>query len=436
VKGVLSPGFFHFVEVGPGEMIDKIQQVSHLARIALGTYTDKKTYCGPLWVQIGISNRCNYRCVMCWDHPSFVEKDDPYPDHITSKYYRENPSVDRTSSLMDFALFENLVNDLYAMGTRRIDIVGRGEPFLNSHIVEMVSFVKKKKMYCSIATNGSKLTGDVIKHLIEEGLDHLIVSLNAGRPETYGKIHTSEDELSFHKIKESLIHLNELQSRLGASSPSLALSFVLSKDNFKEARDMMALAQEVGAPEISFKHAVLYDGINFLGLSDSEKLDLDRELLNLEKQALRTGINLKFEPPIGTYVNAHEGPPSPLQVYGKIPCYVGWLFALITADGTVLPCCHCFAKMGNIKDNSFREIWWSGAYREYRERTKNLPKSKGIVPNCRCDLCAYIKFNLSLYNCLHPFNKRIFYEGQREYSVGRLLSSLISKEVTYGPKQL
>jgi len=373
---------------------------------------------------------------MCWDHPSFVENDDPYPDRITSKYYRENPSADRTSSLMDVSLFESLVNDLYSMGTRRIDIVGRGEPFLNKHIVEMVSFVKKKKMYCSIATNGSKLTVEVIKLLIQEGLDHLIVSLNAGRPETYGKIHTTEDATRFHKIKESLICLNELRSKLDASSPSLALSFVLLKENFKEARDMLALAQEVGAPEISYKHAVLYNGIKVLGLSDSEKLDLDRELLDLEKEAVRAGINLKFEPPIGTFVNPDEGPPSPLQVYGKIPCYVGWLFALITADGTVLPCCHCFTKMGNIKENSFKEIWWSGDYSEYRERTKNLPKSKSIVPDCRCDLCAYIKFNLSLYNCLHPFNRRVFYKGQREYSVGRLLSSLISKEVTCGPKQL
>ena len=42
-------------------MIDKLQQAGHLARIAAGIGTGKRAFCGPLWVQIGVSNRCNYR---------------------------------------------------------------------------------------------------------------------------------------------------------------------------------------------------------------------------------------------------------------------------------------------------------------------------------------------------------------------------------------
>lgn len=417
-------------------MIDKLQQLGHLGRIALGILARKKTFCGPLWVQIGVSNRCNYRCVMCWDHPSFVAEDDPYPDRITSDFFKENPSVDRSRDLMDMDLFRKIIVDLHEVGTRRVELVGRGEPFLNRHLAEMVSFAKSKNMYCSIATNGSLLTADITERLIREGLDRIIVSVNAGRPETYGKIHATEDASGFHKVKESLLRLRQLKSRLGADNPFLTMSFALSSPNSKEAVDMVALAREAGAAQIIFKHAILYDGIRFLDLPDQEKIRLDRELMELEEHAERDGIDMKMEPPIGDFVERAGQPPAPMEIYDKIPCYVGWLFSLITADGTVLPCCHCFALMGNVKSQSFKQIWRSEAFSAFRADSIGLPERKAIVPNCRCDLCAYTKLNISLYNHLHPFNKRTLSEGQREFRIAQLLSSLSSKKVTRGQKRV
>ncbi len=411
------------------------QQLGHLTKVALGISTKNRTFGGPLWVQVGISNRCNYRCVMCWDHPSFDEKDNLHPDNVTSKFYRDNPTADRSSALMDTALFGEIINDLYTSGTRRVDLIGRGEPFLNKDLVQMVSLIKKKNMFGSIATNGSKLTLDTLEWLIKEGLDRLIVSLNAGRPETYSKIHPTEDASGFFRIKESLIELSRLKSRLSVNRPYLTLSFVLSKKNYKEVRDMVAIAKEVGAQQVIFKPAVLYSGIRFLGLSDSQKVRLDRDVVELEKEAAKASIDMKFEPFRGISASRPVGPPPPLHVYENIPCYVGWLFALITADGTVLPCCQCYSKMGNIRHQSFNHIWCSDFYREFRRNTINLPEIKEIVPDCRCDVCEFTKFNLSLHNTLHPFHKKIFSKGQRAYRIVPLLSALISKKTVYGPKK-
>jgi radical SAM protein with 4Fe4S-binding SPASM domain len=418
------------------EMIERFQQLSHLARIGVGIYTEKRTFSGPLWVQIGVSNRCNYRCVMCWDHPSFVPEEDPYPDPITSRFYRENPSIDRSSNVMEHELFVKTVEDLHALGTRRVDLVGRGEPFLNKDLMNMVSFLKGKEMYCSISTNGSLLTREGLAHLIAEEVDQLIVSLNTGRPETYSKIHTTEDASGFHRIKESLIELNRLKLKQGADRPCLTLSFVLSKLNYSEVRDMITLAREVGATHVIFKHAVLYEGTRFLDLSDAEKAQLDRELIESERLAAGDGIDIKLDPPIGSFVPGKEGAPSPAEVYGEIPCTIGWLFALITADGTVFPCCHCFSSMGNVRERSFGDIWHAEAYRRFRERAIQLPVTKGRVPGCRCDICTFTKFNLSVYNHLHPFRRKILSEGQREYKGGRLLSSLLFGRTTSGPKQV
>lgn len=418
------------------ETIERFQQLSHLARMGLGIYTEKRTFSGPLWVQIGVSNRCNYRCVMCWDHPSFVSEEDPYPDPITSRFYRGNPSIDRSSNVMELELFAKTVEDLHALGTRRVDLVGRGEPFLNNDLMHMVSFLKRKEMYCSISTNGSLLAREGLAHLITEGLDQLIVSLNAGRPKTYGKIHTTEDASGFHRIKESLIELKGLKSKRGACLPRLTLSFVLSKPNYREIGDMIALAREVGATQVIFKHAVLYEGIRFLDLTDAEKTHLDRELIEWERLAAGDGIDIKLDPPIGSFVHGKDGPPSPVDVYREIPCTIGWLFALITADGTVFPCCHCFSAMGNVRERSFGRIWSSEDYRRFRASAVRLPATKGRVPDCRCDLCTFTKFNLSVHNQLHPFRRKVFSAGQREYEGSRLLASLLLRKTTSGPKQV
>ncbi len=291
-------------------------------------------------------------------------------------------------------------------------------------------------MYCSIATNGSLLTRDRIESLVREAPDQLIVSMNAGRPETYGKIHTTEKEPRFHQIKESLLLLNELKSKRNTHGPTLTLSFVLLKPNKEEVRDMVALAKEVGATQMIFKHAILYDGISFLGLSDAEKTTLDGELIDLEKRSGEMGMEIKLDPPIGNFVKKVDQSPSPMEIYGKIPCYVGWLFAMIMADGAVLPCCHCFSLMGNANNQPFKQIWESDAYTEFRKSTLCLPKTKAAVPDCRCDICAYVKFNVSIHNYLHPFHKAVFSEGQREYKISKMLSSLVLKRTISGTKQL
>lgn len=409
-------------------MIDKLQQAGHLAGIIAGILTKGRAFRGPLWAQIGVSNRCNYRCVMCWDHPSFVPEDDPYPDETISKFYRENPDVDRSCTLMDMALFKKTVEELHAAGTRRVEIIGRGEPFLNDQLVDMLSLVKSKKMNCSITTNGSRLSPEILDGLLGAGLDQLVVSMNAGHPETYGKIHTTEDDSQLHKIKDSLLLLRELKSRAGAAKPFLTLSFVICGPNCKEASEMLALAGDVGAGQVSFKHAILYRGIDFLNLSAQEKVALDRELTALESTAARKGIDLKLEPPIGGFSDLDSTQPTPMEIYNCVPCYVGWLFSLITADGTVLPCYQCYSKMGNIREESFLQIWHSRQYDEFRQESIRLPRS-GCVPSaCRCDLCALTKLNLSIHNKLNPFHKTFFSTEQREYGTGRLLSSILDRK--------
>ena len=51
----------------------------------------------------------------------------------------------------------------------------------------------------------------------------------------------------------------------------------------------------------------------------------------------------------------------------NMPCYYGWLFSVIDADGNLYPCCfqdrRPSSAIGNIKKDNFRKLWYSEKYR-------------------------------------------------------------------------
>src|SRR6185369_3264264 len=88
-------------------------QMGQLAVNSLG-WTNDIPVGGPLYMQISISDPCNHRCVMCAYHP-------PSDDAAgLGQFGGESPA------LLSLVEFKGLVDELRALGTRQIDLVGRG----------------------------------------------------------------------------------------------------------------------------------------------------------------------------------------------------------------------------------------------------------------------------------------------------------------------
>jgi MoaA/NifB/PqqE/SkfB family radical SAM enzyme len=159
-------------------------RLKHYAGIAAGSLglTGGRAPSGPLHAQIGICDPCNHRCVMCWDHPP-----EDRQSEATAERFGFQPQ-----ELMSLATFQSVIDDLHRLGTRRIDLVGRGEPLLNPAVVDMVAHAKARGMLLLLCTNAARLTTAFSDRFVALGLDRLNVSLNAGTPETYPLIHVTE----------------------------------------------------------------------------------------------------------------------------------------------------------------------------------------------------------------------------------------------------
>jgi radical SAM protein with 4Fe4S-binding SPASM domain len=83
----------------------------------------------------------------------------------------------------------------------------------------------------------------------------------------------------------------------------------------------------------------------------------------------------------------------------KIPCYAGWIFARVLADGSIVPCCRGVnKKMGNINNLDFKEIWAGLKYAEFRSKAKYLPKTNPYFSEIGClKMCDNLMHNEQIY---------------------------------------
>lgn len=410
-----------------------MRHIWHSLKIAAGMMGTRKAFTGPLWVQIGISNPCNHRCLMCWDHPTYVPANNPYPTLKSKKFYEEHPEINRDKGFMDLEMLEILADDLHGLGTRRVELVGRGEPTMHPRFDRVLEILRSYRLNVGLVTNGSLLTRERYEHIVHCGLDRIAVSLDAGRRDTYPIIHTTATPENYDETIRNLRALGEIKKSLGKKIPRVRLSFVISRPNCNEGLEMIDRGKDVGAEEIVLKYAVLYPNLEFIELTETEKRDFSRQLPALMERAESYGIDLKVEPPVGDMTGDPRFYHKKTEtIYSKISCYVGWLFALITAEGSVSPCCQCMEQMGSLKDQRFREIWYSEHYADFRERMKRFPVHYSDPTNCMCDECAFEKINTTAYNTLHFYNPVHLHDAQREFDLVQLLAPILRGKTVEG----
>ena len=392
-----------------GRMIEPVARVRQYVGIAAGSLglTGARALAGPLHAQVGICDPCNHECVFCWDHPPKERQ----TDSERFGYARQG--------VMPLERFKSVVDDVYKAGTRRIDIVGRGEPLLNPAVLDMVSYAKQQKMLVLLCSNASRLATKTAEGLVDAGLDRLNVSLNAGKPESYPDNHVTETPENYIKVKSNLRYLADYKARLGSAVPHMRLSFVISTKNYFELEQMVRVTAEVGAQEAMFTHTVVNERTQDLALSQEQYQELLASGPAASAAATELGIDTNVKTLAATIPSYLED-----TIVGPrvVPCYAGYYFTFVLANGSVLPCCQCSKSIGRItEDQSFADVWASDEYRTFRRAAKKLPEPDEALSECECDRCMLRPRNISIHNFLHPTNPIDGGDKDQLFSVSDLL---------------
>lgn len=381
--------------------VELVMRGLRYGRILLGARTGRWAFSGPLYVQLGPSSSCNLSCVMCWDHGPSTAGDDRVRQGAEGspiKVATAPMPAGGPSTLFDFDRFPGLVEDLLKMGTRRIKLTGRGEPLLHPRWREMIEIVKRKGMRCTLTTNGSLLEEGDAELLATMGLDEIEISLNAATEATYADIHSRGGAEGFYRILSWVRRLADAKRAKGSTYPRAILSYVILKNNYAEIAELPALAEKYGFQQIALRRVSFPDGARAYMLDREDVAHLQRILARTIERcagkplAHNCGEILRWGPSL-TDRNPEEH-----TLLITTPCYVGWYFCQIHADGSVYPCCQCTRPIATLKEAPLSAIWRAPRYRAFRRHAFRSDgwKRREADCGCLCSECGFLRHNLSM----------------------------------------
>jgi len=360
-----------------------------------GISSGRKAFIGPEQAVIDLTNRCNERCIACWLYSPILE---------------EKPKAGWLRKEISFDKARRLINELADLGTKRIRFTGGGEPFMHPKIMELIEHVKSKGLICCLTTNFSLVDRDTIEDLIRLGVDELAISLWASNKDTYQRIHPFTHPDTFDRVRENL----NIITNKRVSKPAITLCNVICNLNYLEVEDMFKFAVQMNVGGIYFTLVDILEGTGCLLLDKIQKQEVLRQTEEIRRnwQGLPQDKRIKLDD-FDTFMsrlkeNESEKGNYDKQIINETPCYAGWTFTRILADGGVSPCCRGVEKtMGNINNDNFKKIWFSQKYNEFRTKAKYLSKADYYFEDIGCiKMCDNLMHNEKMHKVICGLHKR------------------------------
>ena len=351
--------------------------------IYLGIKRDK-LFTGPKHVILQITNRCNFECLYCWYH---------------SKLLKKKPNLKE----IPLEKLKEIINDLAELNVERITISGEGEPFFHSQIKELLTYMKKFNFQIDIDTNLS-FSKTLFSFLV--GIHQLNINLSSPLKSTFLELQSNEQ--NFKKVMENIFLLSKLKKKI-KKFPTLKLVCILTKINFRDLDSIFSFASRFNFDFVEFNLMNPSPFNKHLVISPSEASSIQEKIKDVkEKFKIKSNID-EIEKILekGIFeVKDYFFPSTRGRRYRGIyyttlheknfRCYAGWCYSLITTEGLVFPCCENESwVLGNIYEKSFKDIWFSKDYHNFRLQAKynfDLNKKEWT----ECNHCPYVEVNKNL----------------------------------------
>ena len=289
----------------------------------------------PISLAIEPTTSCNLRCPEC---PSGLR------------------SFTRPTGMLELNTFNKVIDEL-APTLTYLTLYFQGEPYLHPDFFALINKATSHNIYTATSTNAHYLTEESAIKTVKSGLDRIIISIDGTTQETYEQYRIGGN---LKKVLEGTKNLIEAKRNLKSATPYVVFQFLVVKPNEHQINDAQRLAEEIGVDEIGFKTAQIYDYEN------------GNELI----------------PTVEKYARYKKGKSGKYKLKRSAPlssCWKMWHSAVMTWDGSIIPC--CFDKdgehaMGNIKQSTFKEIWFGGSYKKFRNMLLDSRKNISMCENC------------------------------------------------------
>jgi MoaA/NifB/PqqE/SkfB family radical SAM enzyme len=271
------------------------KQAKPIRRLLLATGRDRSPIL-PEIVQIESTNICNAKCVFC-----------------------PRDEMHRKQGIMSGELFRKIVDECAELGITHVRMHNYGEAFIDRNLVEKVRYAKDKGIKeVGVISNGSLITDEVARGIIDAGLDAINISVDAAGKEVF---ESTRIGLKYDKVIANIERLIRLRAESGRRRPKLILSFVRQNNSADEQAFIEHWRKVADKVHVTDLH-------NWAGT-----LNRDSDV--------------------------------------NYPCYRPWLTFTVLWDGRVSLCCADFdgrTVLGDLTTSSIKDIWNDEPYRNVRRQ--------------------------------------------------------------------
>jgi len=298
-------------------------------------WTGKNLHQGmPVALSFEPTTSCNLRCPEC---PSGLR------------------SFTRPTGMLDPDFFKSVIDDVHK-DLLYLIFYFQGEPYLHPSFLDLVKYAVSRKIYTATSTNAHYLNDANARKTIESGLDRLIISIDGTDQSTYESYRVGGH---LDKVIEGAKNVVRWKRELKSSTPHIIFQFLVVKPNEHQIEDVKQLAREIGIDEVAFKTAQVYDFENGNPLI----------------------------PTIDKYSRYKQADGGKWEIKNNLlnHCWKLWHSCVVTWDGRVVPCCFdkdAEYRMGDLKKNSFSEIWRSPVYDDFRASVLRSRNEIEMCKNC------------------------------------------------------
>lgn len=345
----------------------------------------------PEHVYFSLTNRCNLRCIMC----DIAKNTSRVEDELTT------------------AQVKDIVLQIKEMGIKHIIFSG-GEPLLRSDLFEILEFaINSGIKMVDIITNGTLLTDDTIKKLVNLKLNHITISLDGLKLINSG----IRGEMAFEKSERNIDKLNQCKAINNTSFPTLGINFTIMEKNIDDILPMVDFARSkkcnilVFQP-ILFNNTQMFEKKKSVLWPSEDKITRLREILVQLRDLKRTIEDL--------YIYTDDKILNALPDYfqGRRPgrefkCYEAIKRIVITYNGGIWSCMGIY---GDLKKDKLKNIWFSEAAKKVRFGVKKCKE------HCLQD-CVY--FPSQIYAEIKMFIRNI--ENSHDGANSEILNKLLER---------
>ena len=299
----------------------------------------------PLVMSWNVTRECNMKCSHCYIN-------------ATEKGLKNELTTQEGKMLMD--QIRQVSSPLL--------ILSGGEPLLRPDIYELISYGSSKGLKMGLGSNGSLIDDDTAGKLKAAGIATVSISLDSHIP-------AQHDE--FRGVAGSWEKAVNACKVLRKNNVLVQVNTTLTQQNYNQIDDIMSLAEEIGVE--NFHLFFLVPTGRGTKLTDISPQKYEDMITNTFAKVAKHKLNVR--PSCAPqFMRIAKGMGLDMRQWVR-GCMAGLNYCRIYPNGDVTPCPYLPIKLGNIREKSFKEIWFnSSIFKAMRD------------PNClkgKCGECEY-----------------------------------------------